>query len=91
VADPSTPGFIQVAVDGAGKRMRMVLDHVQQPDGSVLDVYTEVVIAPPEWQESTRDAYMRRLAEDTLIATQQMVIQLAAMSGPRSSMGGNLP
>ena len=36
-------GFVQVATDGAGKRMRNAVRYVQQPDGSVVPVYEEYV------------------------------------------------
>lgn len=81
---PTLPGFIQVAAEGPGKRMRMLVDSVQQPDGSFVDVYTEIVAPPPEWQESEQQKYMRTIAEQSLIALQQIVTLLAVSNGRTS-------
>jgi len=87
----ATPDFIQVAPDGGGKKMRTEIDQVIQPDGTTVDVHREIVSGPPEWQETLREQYMRRLAEDTLAATQQMVNLLAAQAGRTSPYGGSIP
>lgn len=36
-------GFVQVATDGVGKKVRNVVAYMQQADGSVVPVYSQVV------------------------------------------------
>jgi hypothetical protein len=85
--NPTVPGFIQVAADGVGKRMRTEVDSVIQPDGIAVDTHREIVSPPPEWTESAREKYMRQNAEDTLLTLNKILVVLIAMSGPTSPQG----
>ena len=72
---PFVEGFVQVAVDGAGKRIRNVANAIVQPDGTVLTTYQQVVTRATEagvfldtqdWVETDREGYMRGLTESAL-------------------------
>lgn len=86
----SEESFIQVAPDSTGKKMRTVVDSIRQPDQTFADVHTEIVQEKPEFTESQREAYMRKLAENTLLALNQIVILLAATSGRQSTYGRDI-
>lgn len=86
----TAPGYIQVAADGVGKKMRTEVDSVRQPDGTLADVHREIVSGPPEWFETAQDEYMRQLQENILIELRTHTQLLATMMGPTSATGSNV-
>lgn len=81
-------GFVRVALDSTGKYIRNIELLVKQPDGTYLLVEQQAVTRTADdgtildtmgWVETSREGYMRRIAEATLEAEQAIV---ALLGGP---------
>lgn len=83
------PGYIQVATDGTGKKMRTEVDSIRQPDGSYSDVHREIVSPPEEWNESNRDEYVRQTGESILNELRQITRLLSTIAGGLTTPQGN--
>jgi hypothetical protein len=81
------PGYIQVAPDGSGKKMRTEIDSVKQPDQTYADVHREIVSGPPEFIESAHESKVRQLLEAQQVTLDKILLVLLIIAGPTSSQG----
>ena len=89
--------YTQVAPDSSGDKIRNIQNTIRTTDGSTNDVSQQVITRAADdgtildtiaFVETERDKYMRRLAEDTLVALNRLNDLLSVITTGRTSPYG---